>query len=532
MEEYSPEERFLLDVEYWWIRLYNRIRRFQNANRRPVLIAVSRKMPRFIEWFRIEGYKKIAHCPDVNILDGIEITTEIAIPFICLNEDATDTPFIILDDLIIHGTSLTITSNLIYALTGQVPLMVCIGMLKSVNVRPKVDDEDFDRTPTLTQDLVDDFSERVSSIVENWMLPVDMEFPVFTIPGKIELSPDRVLDMDRIVFEIKSKLKENFKSRAYLVGDDRKRLTIDLRRRESAGEDTDFSKVRFFIKNKERIIFEVFSPMLLSEFLLLAKTIGPFTHIDHKKDPDRRYERIWNSTTSFIRDNDTFVVPIEKLDVPVSVLRQEISRSLAVWANYLFSLSTYIRNRRVLIPEEVLDQVKLSREDLSMIIGKDGTERIYDQLTDMIADGVYAVSTRMEPVTIPDSICPEKLELQVGAQKIVAVMEGETPENVGEGIFGFLHYTNPKLKDPDMRPADWRKIVVAETYFSLQDALTPFFMEFEHFFKLRAWVDSQIDAGRIVPKYNRVEDKAGRVFWRRFFHAGIRKFPQKTDSPT
>lgn len=506
-------------VEYWWLYLDSLIEECRRAHRRPVLIALSRKMPRFIDWFR-EYYAPV-FLPEANIdfFESLELTTEIAIPFIFSSRDCSDCDFIIIDDLIIRGTTLAMTSNLLYALTGRIPRVSCIAMREDVKVRPKVILEDFEHIPVIQQDRLDKFADQVSAIVETSELPVDMEFPVFTIStGFTVEAPEEVFR------DVYWWVKDFFKERCYYVGNRHNRFSVDLSISLTAGNNTDFSKVRFFLGDNNGLTFEVFSPMILPERLLTSDGYSPFSNSLKSNDPTGRVERLWRATTEKIHHNLLFVVNPENLSVTPSVLRQEIVRSLAVWANYIFSLMTFIRNRVTLIPEEYIDSVKLSVRDLSLLLGRNMAASVEGYIQDMIDEGVYVLSVREKDEDVPWNLCPPAMEEMMEANKITSLLGGGSPEGVAERIFRFMHYTNPNLRRWSERSSEWRKNTFGETYFSLQDALYPVYANKEYWKDLRSWVDSQIDAGRIVPKYNDVETTGDEVYWRRFFHAGVRRF--------
>ena len=103
MSKIIISEKFIQQVKDWWIKLFTHIKETQDQGKKPILIALSRKMPRFIEWFK--SAKEFEDGPDRNILNDLEITTELALPFILCGEDKNSDllEFIIVDDIIIHG---------------------------------------------------------------------------------------------------------------------------------------------------------------------------------------------------------------------------------------------------------------------------------------------------------------------------------------------------------------------------------------------------------------------------------------------
>lgn len=497
-----------------------------STGRLPVLIALSRKMPRFIEWFQ-QIYSPNANDNfNTEILEKTEITTEIAIPFICLNEDTNDYDFIILDDLIIHGKTLSVTSELLFELTGRIPRMSCIAMLNSLTIRPNIEIEDFFRIPGLSQEEIDRFAEEISEIVEQYQLPVDMEFPVFTSLANDGFYDNLMSNIEYAESEIENSTRKCGGS--YLIGNGKDKISIDLTISDSAGEDTDFSKVRFYKKSNDRFVFEVFSPMILAESLLTSEFATPFSDAIDFSDPLKLFEKLWQESTQSIRKHYNEIgLGDNPSELPLTVAKRELARSLTVWANYLFSFSTFIKNQCEIFQSYDLSSVELSKSDLTLLIGKSVANIVYPQLHKCMKEGYYVVSNRAKPADAPLYIYPEHLKKLFKSNKIIALIESDSVEEVAERIFKYMHYTNPDIVEENSTGRmNHNRIIIGETYNSLSNALIPFYMETFHTKSLHAWVDQQIDAGRIIPKYNRVVDSDGNPHWRRFFHAGIRKFKE------
>lgn len=118
--------QFVHLVNIWWTNLEHMISAIHARGNKPVLIALSRKMPRFMDWFREKFCKETGIDLDLSILDKVELTTELAIPFIWANDETDNLEFIILDDIIIHGTSLRYVAGDLHFLTNRKSHVSCI----------------------------------------------------------------------------------------------------------------------------------------------------------------------------------------------------------------------------------------------------------------------------------------------------------------------------------------------------------------------------------------------------------------------
>lgn len=80
MESVTDSVLFDEKIRAWWEELYLNLSVILDDHHTPVIVALSRKMPRFIEWFK----RNYAYLEGVDLLDSIEITSELAIPFISI----------------------------------------------------------------------------------------------------------------------------------------------------------------------------------------------------------------------------------------------------------------------------------------------------------------------------------------------------------------------------------------------------------------------------------------------------------------
>lgn len=510
----------------------NNIKEITGRGHHPVIVAVSRKMPRFIEWFKsnynsfTSSFFRTLFGHDIEpLLNITEIISEIALPFLCSDDNIEDKEFIVVDDIAVHGNRLNEVASAVFALTRKRPVVSCIAVSKSMPRHEMLDDSDFEIIPRIDDEEIDRFCTLISSKITSDSLPIDFEFPIFNISG------DSADKFNRIITrrEILRTVKLNFEERLYLISDDRDRWSVDLKLSHTSTAATDFSKVRFFFRKNSDIVFEIFSPVVISEFSLLSIPDSPFSHarVVSCRNDSNPYEDLW--LKAFIGLNRLLDSTYTNLTaVSGGETRTLILRSLVVWCNYLFSLSAYIRNRSKLLPERLIHSAALSRKDLELIIGKNMTEKLYPILQEIIGDGTFLLTDIAKDPFVKNHIHPDNWQEQIESNAVTSLLMADLPHEVAEGMFRFMHHSNPALNSPD-NPLRERPDI-GETYFSIQAAMMPFYMTPEDYRKMREWVDDQIDASRIIPGYAAVKNTSGETFWRRFFFAGLRKFPDPGSS--
>ena len=114
----------------WIIRLEEFILDARGKNKIPVIVALARKMQRFLKWchtsdkcLRKERINKL------HIYDESQtvLITEHAIPIVIPSCKPETHSIVILDDLIIYGNSIEIVAENIYYCTGIKPSYIAIG---------------------------------------------------------------------------------------------------------------------------------------------------------------------------------------------------------------------------------------------------------------------------------------------------------------------------------------------------------------------------------------------------------------------
>lgn len=503
--DYDAKIPFNQLVTDWWNSLEKKLTDAATQGKEVVLIALSRKMPRFLCWFK-NHFHLFSQNPDSkNILDNVELTTELAIPFIFTERSLEKIEFIILDDIIIHGTSLTSVADELFFLSQRKPRMSCIVRLDKAKSPNNIPLSDFDNIPVVSEEEANKFSDCLSKIVSDNQLPIDMEFPVFKI-RKQGLTGNEISNI--IEKFLQSEEHKNYISKIYPTGNGR--FAIDFKHKANVGLNVDFAKVRFFRK-ESKVVFEVINPLVFSGDDIRSTSSKIFPH--------EFYQAIWERTTIKIRVLLREGTVNQNL-IPDSV-KDNFTRSLAVWVNYLYSVSSLAKNIDNIIPKDLLNYIALSTYDLSLILGKGMSDIAVPMIKTLIVTKDYCVSLKDSVSGALSWFAPDSFYNDILALKRMSAIIKEKAENVYEGIFKFQHYSNPKFSN---RYRAFERLFFGETFDSLLEALYPGFDEKDNTIPLRAWIDENIDEGYIVPKYERQRSVSGEItYWRRYFHAGIRK---------
>lgn len=498
-------------VESWAYRLFSMIEDIEKRGYKPMLIALSRKMPRFLDWVIETRANGVLPANIVKVISDVELTTELAIPFIFQSTDTSKYEFIILDDIIIYGSTLRNVSDDLYLLTNKESHVSCILRRQHTGYVRRVIQKEYEDIPETDEKEVESFIDSISTIVEEKQLPIDLEFPIFSI------EEDGTHTYPRMVESI---VKESFIHgiQTYIIGKNGSRFSMNLSSRDTVGSNNDFSKFRFFqktgIDNSKSLAFEVISPMVIAKSDLLSLSQNLFE--------EEAYEHIWTVTTYGIRSYLYTLTPTEHF-LKWDILKTNFARTLCVWASYLYSLSTYIKNASKIIPQYLRKKVLLRYEDLELVMGKVEASSIYPVLVSLIENEIVAVSFKDKVSDLPQSFSPRAFENELQTSKIISAFLSESVTDIFTDIFRYQHYSNPKFSN---KYISFERPFFGETYDSLEESYKTNFAGPEYYIALHQWVDENIDMGYVVPKYEVVISKSGSHYWKRYFHPGIRKFKQ------
>ncbi len=489
----------------WWKALIDRIKIIKENGNVPVLIALSRKMPRLVDWFVHTFLPEHPDLPPKDLFEECELTTELSIPFrVAFSykyKSNVKENYILLDDIIIHGTTLRsvaydlfllsksgccgelcyLSSVFLFNIPVNMPLNVCIDDVASLCCLNIVD----------VRNVISEMASRIRTA----NLPLDMEYPIL-----------RMKDIEGFSSEfVYNNFKSTNKGYTYL-GKWGNTATIILKQ-DSERNVSDFSKVRFF-KSDRYLSFEVFSPYSLPDFLETGVNVNIFS--------DEKYCNLWEIVILPVIDyfkSNSFL-----FDEPTAfALRQNMGRSLVVWANFLLSLSFMTEKCLDIIPEQMKSSLDIYNEDIDLILGSNFREKVIDYIKQIITEKIFDQTKINIEIEGMDSFAPQQFDAEYSLFKAYCASHSDSIQKVLAEIFNFQNFANEMYNMPQYK---FERLFYGETYASLFRICAPYFHE-DIIFDINSWIDDQIDNGAVVPKYELFHNKNGYRRWRRFFHAGL-----------
>lgn len=492
-------------IERWWNTLLNRVIQIRNSGYVPVLVALSRKMPRLIEWVIQSYIPKHPELRPADVLNDCEITTELSIPFRYATKDSNIKEcYILLDDIIIHGTTLRNVARNIELLmrcsgNGQEVCFISSIFLyqRPVQMPQCVSLADIEMLDTHDIDTVKSIIAELALRVREANLPLDMEYPILRITDENNCIKDAVCSyFDHLILPNTYTYKGTWNTR-----------TIVFKRNEYKYL-ADFAKVRFFSSNQSAS-FEIFAPYTLPDFLMRGNNIQLFDTIEYSS----LWQKVAYPLLNFVESNSNIFNQING-----DLLHQDISRSLIVWANYLLSLAYLTANGIKAIPNEFRTRLRVYEKDIILILGAKYANAITSDINKIISNNVREEPSVGLELGGIDSFAPKFFELEYSLLKAQLASKSKFVENVMMGIFKFQNFANPIYDSPQFK---YERLFYGETYASLIKSCSPYFRgeSIEH--DINKWIDDNIDNGSVVPKYEFFLTKEGNRMWRRFFHAGL-----------
>lgn len=498
--------RFVDDeIAKWWVNLVDRINNIKESGRTPVLVALSRKMPRLLEWIR---YAFLPKHPDLPVWDEIsdcELTTELALPFrVAACRDFDRVTYVVIDDILIHGETLReITTCLNHMAELDEQRLVCyvscifiyqrpVGLPDSVNV------DDLRMLSLIQLSALKEVISYLAEKVRSFSLPLDLEFPILrlNLAEHSSINPDTVIDEVYHHFQsLNSELsyKGNWGNTATLLSDDNSNV-----------KEKDFAKTRCFLSARS-LSFEIYSPHRVSEPL---KPVN-----DNIWFGDKLYCNLWQSIINPVRE----YVRETKITVRTpegDTLFKALDRSATVMVNYLLSLSFLAETAQRNISENLLSLLSLRLEDLALLLGARRSGELFDFIS--VLYNMRHINTPMRRnnseyvISFGPAILQQDYELKIAN----AVVESDRVEDVMSAIFAFQNFAAPHYQDPEYR---YNRFHFGETYESLLRHCGIFYQD--KLVDIHRWMDNQIDNGAIIPRYEPVVGKV--LSWGRFFHAGL-----------
>lgn len=486
-----------------------------DGNDKKIIIAMSRKMPRLLNWIR--RIKKI------NINSNYTLVTEHAIPF-CLHENP-DAEIKIIDDALYFGSTIdNVTQNIAWC-TGKEKIEV-YPILRA-NANKKLFYAKFEDSFKEINEL--DLPYFTTLTVKNILSlgkPMDVEYPILTFKREVSqemgssdnwtgllkdcFNGKQVYKIEHEIFD--EKIHQYRKNVNYTV------LLNDAGNNNRSRYDSDFIKLRIYV-TKDTIRIVSYAPLSINEEDLVESS-KLFENTDFKS--------LWNlvvSKASKVSDSILDFGHVALRDLRSQ--EYEISRlkSLVIWANYLSSYSMLLMYKESIIKFtrsigfQPFPEIK--EEELCYLLGPQLVSEVKEEL------GLLYLSSNGGPIKnqaydynlLPQNNIPFDFEEEYYERNRQSWSRCKFVSQALSAMFTNQHFCigmSSSKSDIDR----YRKLHFGVSYASIYSDLMSYFRYDEKLLTdIHHWIDQKIDEGCISPKYERVA-LGDRYVWRRMFRAG------------
>lgn len=516
----------------WISHLVCAISEADKMGKRVVVIAVARKMARLLE-YHVSKDSELKRLLSPGVKNH-EIITEHAIPVTLIGRSSSDTEVIILDDLIVFGDTVETISETVFFLTGIRPKIIAMAASDKASlyyfrgdmVYPVKGFENNDnpaKLGILSDKEISAFTAKNSWDIVSLKKSIDLEHTIF----KILISKKQAAAYSNLLTSVlKSKFPTDIVYEVSHIlpstGEEVKSVSLCFQGSKKLFPGNDFSKLRFFIGDDCLRIIS-FSPNIISEEEINGN--GTFVFCSDN------LTKCWNVYKHKV---DSIHVPcplgfdevLHKIMYDDFKIRREHSQ--IVWANYLMSFRNVLLIKEKIISalNEVMGsepKLEIDADDLSLLLGREMREEFCGYLQCAMADNLAPFDTSAIK-TYPEDILnapliPRDSEKEYSQRRLLAVhLRG----NVHEGLslifyrlwrdFGFINNIGRE-----------ERIRIGETFDSLYKIFSVFYPKEGLREDIYRWIDSRIDLGVVVPKYEYFVDNYGIRNWRRYFRAGERE---------
>ena len=431
------------------------------------------------------------------------LTTEHAIPFFYNEHANLNRKPVIVDDVVIYGDAVNKVAVQLKYFTKEQPSILAIRNVEDFADTPRrrrIEDLPFigPAPSTLSKEEylgeIRDFSE----MIQEWELPLDMEFPIL----HIRAHQDRTGRTAAEIYDILAQRAEaTYGGKAYTTSSvaGHRALTILFDKENDNIYNNDFTKIRVFESDTE-VKIAGYAPNVLEE----AKLIQPGLFLNPK------YSDIWGSILGEVqnpipRTPEWVITPEDQIAYDGSI---RIKHSLAVLANYLFSLSALIRHKAIYEDLVSADDRLLSHDDVNLLVGRRVAGWLTPRLEALISEGEESTSMWAE-VRVPDTIVSPKMKDKYSFESTRRIIEFSDISYVVKEIFN-LGYEMTHSEDGETAP-------ILESFKALYHKPSKSMLADNAHVTVNKAVDNMIDGGYVVPVYHRVEGEDGRYYWRRYF---------------
>ena len=514
----------------WIIRLEEFILDARGKNKIPVIVALARKMQRFLKWchtsdkcLRKERINKL------HIYDESQtvLITEHSIPIVIPSCKPETHSIVILDDLIIYGNSIEIVAENIYYCTGIKPSYIAIGKTERALSIPFATDFGIG-TPVICDKDLSLFTTRNSLAILSLQHPIDLEYCILSFllkKSESDLIKKHLLERILRIFKAPDFAVYETKHRVY--GIDCTNVTICKLSGNNPlyYNNSDFNKLRIFVSQDELKIVS-YAPNILFENEI---------HEDTRLFLGTDFENLWRIVYKAIENSDISTTKLEHNSFWANIIEKEYGHrkqlTKVIWANYLSSYNNILSLRNHI--NQLLESLGVvpmpdTLQDLKLLVGNQLGEIINKQLISLYnTNSIGLLHNHFANVDIAtSSLIPESYKEAYYYKNSIKAYYSNNIREALSHIFTNMHYnigiTGNINKDSQL-PDRYR---FGECYNSLYAFLSNYFLapQYENgtdlIIEIHKWIDEKVDLGIVIPKYEQSSDPQGRSYWKRYFRAG------------
>lgn len=514
----------------WINRLEKFILEAREDNKIPVIVALARKMQRFLKWCHTSDRcllkEKILK---LHIYDESQtvLITEHAIPIVIPECKPETHSIVILDDLIIYGNSIEIVAENIYYYTGIKPSYIAMGKTERALSIPFATDFGIG-TPVIYDKDLSLFTTRNSLAILSLQHPIDLEYCILSFKlGESQTNTIRqfLLEYAKKVFPAPYFAVYETKHTTY--GKDCSNVTICKLTDDNTlfYHNSDFNKLRIFVSSGEIKIVS-YAPNILYENEL-SENSSLFSGTD--------FADLWRIVYQKIENNTNAEEGLDPNSFWEGIVRKEYEHrkqlTKVIWANYLSSYNNILCLKGKINNLLTMLGVKCNPkalQDLKLLIGSKLGNVIDDQLIRLYeTENVRLLADHYADQYIANAaLIPEEFKEAYDSENSLRAYYSTNIREALSHIFTNMHHAIglPRITIKDSHILARRRF--GECFNSLYSFLSEYFSSTQYesridiIIDIHKWVDEKVDMGIVIPKYESNIDQYGRNYWKRYFRAG------------
>lgn len=510
-------EKFRDLYKVWKETFEKLMRKLQEEGMAPVFVAMSRKMPRLIEWMRREN--------PGSELDNCCFVSEHVLPYILADIKVESQCIVIIDDAIYYGS--TIRHIIGYIRTIRPTVQVYVTPIAVSEVVGEIDDAQVEKTDDniILERNIPLYTTLNAVRIISLARPIDVEFPIlhFTVHSHSDWRN-----------KMKSVLENHFPDCdiydiVHLIGEEKDgnkyyAYSYNVLPQKNTIYDSwnkDFSKLRFFVSDKSVQVVS-YAPGILPETALMDS---------YSLFSDDSIQTLWSDVQNY----NTVPWPqstddVRTIDMTRDAYNRQCVRSKIMWVNYLASFLYMLARKKAIIESitevfgsDTAQTARFLEDDTRLLVPPKKVSKITDALSNRFNKdseekniafyGLHSYVLANQEL-IPDEYENEYIEsIQRGLQRC------GTAEAALSLLFSSQHFFISRGGISVDALQRTQRLRFGITYNALEYKLA-FPVGIKGLWEsIHKWIDKNIDEGTVKPKYERVLID-GNAFWLRMFRAG------------